>query len=254
MNGPPGRGARVDETGLAFAGSMLQAQLYVNDRTDELNRAILAELPELARLNPEIRWVSPLRGGGFKEFWDARSLRELGFDELAERLSDWWPTGGPHWDALARLEFPAGVRGVLLVEGKSYPDEMLDNKGLSATSPRSIEKITRALEETQRWLAVDTPLEAWLRPYYQTANRLAALYWLRRELGDDRAWLVHLCFLNDPTHKSPRLRSTREQWELAFAAAAAHLGLQKSVPNYAHVFLDGVPRPPTRLEPPLLPD
>lgn len=131
---------------------------------------------------------------------------------------------------------------------------MLDKKGLSATSPRSIEKVTRGLEETRGWLEVNTPLDARLRLYYQTANRLAAPYWLRRELGDDRAWLVHLCFLNDPTHKSPRLRATREQWELAFAAASVHLGLKKSVPNYEHVFLNRVPRPPISLEPPLLPD
>jgi hypothetical protein len=229
---------------------MLQTQLYVNDRTDELNHAILAELPELARLNPEIRWVSPLRDRGFKEFWDARSLRALGFDELADSLVEWWPAGGPHWDALARLEFPEGRGpGVLLVEGKSYPEEMIDKKGLSATSPRSIEKITRGLEETQRWLEVDKPLEAWLRPYYQTANRLAALHWLRRELGVDRAWLAYLCFLNDPTHSSPKLRSTRKQWDAAFAVAHAHLGLEEPVPNYAHVFLDGVLRPPTSLEP-----
>jgi len=109
-----------------------------------------------------------------------------------------------------------------------------------------------AVTMTRRWVAVDTELEAWLRPFYQTANRLTALYWLRRELGDDRAWLVHLCFLKDPTHKSPELRSTREQWEFAFATAAEHLGLKKSVPNYAHVFLNGIPRPPTNLERPAL--
>lgn len=116
---------------------------------------------------------------------------------------------------------------------------MRDEKGLSATSPASIERIQAALAETQRWLEVDKPMEAWLRPYYQTANRLAMLYWLRRELGDDRAWLVHLCFLNDPTH----IISTRQQWEVAFVEADAHLGLRHPVPNYAHVFLDGIARP-----------
>jgi hypothetical protein len=238
------RASRVDETGLAYAGSMLQTQLYVNDRTDELNRAILAELPDLAPLRPEIRWVSPLRAGGYEEFWDAAFLRELGFDQLAERLGDWWPRrGGPHWDALARLDFPDGTAGVLLAEGKSYPAEMRDQQGLGATNFRSIATIERALKETQCWLGVDKPVDAWKRPYYQTANRLATLYWLCRELGDNKAWLVHLCFLNDRSHNSPLLQSTREQWKVAFAEANAHLGLAKPVPNYAHVFLDGLPRP-----------
>ena len=183
--------------------------------------------------------MSPLRAGGYKEFWDGRFLLELGFPELHGKLSEWWPAGGPHWDALARLEFSEGVAGVLLVEGKSYPEEMRDKKGLSATSPASIEKIEQALDETQRWLNVDKPLEAWLRPYYQTANRLAMLYWLRRQLGDDRAWLVHLCFLNDPTH----VKSTREQWLQAFQLADKHLGLHRPVPNYAHIFLQGLSVP-----------
>lgn len=218
---------------------MLQTQLYVNDHSEALNRAILDGLPELARMKPQIRWVSPLRSEGYREFWDARFLREVGFNDLAGRLRDWWPAGGPHWDALARLEFTDGGPGVLLVEGKSYPEEMRDRKGLSATSPTSVEKIHAALAETQRCLKVDRPVESWLRPYYQTANRLAMLYWLRRQLGDDRAWLVHLCFLNDPTHT----RSTREQWAEAFLVADEHLGLQHPVPNYAHVFLDGLRRP-----------
>jgi hypothetical protein len=60
---------------------------------------------------------------------------------------------------------------------------------------------------------------------------------------ENHGWLVHLCFLNDPTHQSDRFRSTREQWSVAFKEADAHLGLGRPVPNYAHVFLDGVPRP-----------
>ena len=167
------------------------------------------------------------------------SCGSLVFVELAGMLREWWPAGGPHWDALARLEFRHQPAGVLLVEGKSYPEEMRDSKGLSATSPVSIEKIQAALAETQRWLNVDKPVESWLRPYYQTANRLAMLYWLRRQLRDDRAWLVHLCFLNDPTHTE----STRGQWAGAFRIVDEHLGLQHPVPNYAHVFLDGLPRP-----------
>ena len=242
MNEAGTRASRTDESGLAYAGSMLQTQLYVNDHAEELNRAILDALPELAHVDPKITWVSPLRATGYRELWDARMLRELGFDELVPKLSEWWPAGGPHWDALARLEYADGRAGALLVEGKSYPKEMQDEKGLSATSEVSIERIKAALEATQRSLGVNKPVEAWLRPYYQTANRLAALYWLRRELGDDRAWLVHLCFLNDPSH----IASTREQWEAAFAAADNHLGLHESVPNYAHVFLGGLTRASAR--------
>lgn len=69
---------------------------------------------------------------------------------------------------------------------------MQDQKGAGATRPASIAKIRAAIEETQRALGVIVPVEAWLRPYHQTANRLATLHWLRRELGASRSWLVHL--------------------------------------------------------------
>lgn len=238
MSEAPKRSPRVDATGLAFAGSMLQTQLYVNERPDELRAAILAALPNLARLDPKIQWVSPLRERDYREFWDAAFLRELGFPELAEQLSEWWPKrGGPHWDALARLEFSDAKHGILLAEGKSYPHEMYDERGCDAKDPRSIAKIETALAATQSSLGVRKPVEAWMRPLYQTANRLAMLHWLRAKL-DGRAWLVHVCFLNDPTH----IRSTREQWEQAFDAADELLGITRPVPNYAHVFLDGVNR------------
>ena len=219
---------------------MLQTQLYVNVHTAELDSAILRALPALARLRPEVRWVSPLRADGYREFWDAAFLRALGFPELGARLGEWWPRrGGPHWDALARLEFTDdGTAGVLLVEGKSYPEEMYDNRGCAASSVASLEKIRTALVETQRWLSVDRPVESWLRPLYQTANRLATLHWLMEQL-DGRAWLVHLCFINDATH----IRSTRSEWEDAFDEADRALGIERPVPNYAHVFLEGLPRP-----------
>jgi hypothetical protein len=231
--------ARIDADGLAFKGSMLQTQLYVNDRTAKLDEAILSALPDLAARRPSIQWVSPVRAQAYAEFWDAAFLQALGFPDLADALGDWWPArGGPHWDGLARLTFPEGSAGVLLAEGKSYPAEMFDEKGCAATSPRSLAKIESALAETQAWLDVEQPVDTWLRPLYQTANRLATLHWLMKQL-DGRAWLVHLCFLNDPTH----IRSTREEWEREFDRADALLGLTQPVPNYAHVYLEGLRRP-----------
>src|SRR4051794_24660835 len=228
MDVPRSRSARVDATGFANKGSMLQMQVYVNDLTGELDGAILAGLPDLAQLQPAIRWVSPLRATGYAEYWDAAFLEALGHPELVEALGEFWPPrGGPHWDALARLEFPDGSAGVLLAEGKSYPGEMYDEKGCAASSPASLEKIRTALRETQEWLGGGGTGESWLRPLYQTANRLATLRWLVEQL-EGRAWLVHLCFLDDPTH----IRSTRREWEDAFNTADQTLGIERPVPNY----------------------
>jgi hypothetical protein len=233
------RRSRVDETGLALAGSMLQTQLYVNDHTDVLNDAILRELPDLAARLFAIKWVSPLAAERYAEYRDAAFIHALGLSELADALGAWWPRrGGPHWDALARVEFRDGHPGVLLVEGKSYPSEMYDERGCDARSAASLSKITTALAATQDWLGVSKPVESWLRPLYQTANRLAMLHWLLERL-DGRAWLIHLCFLNDAT----RIESTREQWEQAFKEADELLGISRPIPNYAHVFVPGLTRP-----------
>src|SRR4051812_21932756 len=115
------RRSRVDADGLAYAGSMLQTQIYVNEpalrRT--LESKILDELPDLAELRPRFDWRSPLKDEAYAEYHDAGFLRAIGCSDNAPDLARFWPMrGGPHWDALARLDFGHDDWGVLLVEGK----------------------------------------------------------------------------------------------------------------------------------------
>ncbi len=42
---------RLDERGVAYAGSQLQMQIYVNRRSPELSRSVLDALPSLASLD-----------------------------------------------------------------------------------------------------------------------------------------------------------------------------------------------------------
>jgi hypothetical protein len=220
---------------------MRQTQLYVNEHADELNREILGGLPDLAVRRPRIVWVSPLRQKGYGEYRDEAFLHALGFPDVAADLGKWWPHGGPRWDALARLEFEEGEPGILLVESKSYPDEMYDKAGCDAWSETSLSMIAAALAETQNWLDVDKPVESWMRPLYQTANRLATLKFLMDRMNG-RAWLVHLCFLDDPTHPM-RIRTTKSEWQQALVEASAVLGIERAIPHYAHVFVEGLPGP-----------
>ena len=77
------------------------------------------------------------------------------------------------WDALARVTLlDSGRTGVLLVEAKSYPQEMYSNGCCASEVSRT--QIVKALQQTQRWLAVDNV--DWTGPLYQSANRLAHLY------------------------------------------------------------------------------
>src|SRR5258706_9106146 len=93
--------ARTDEHGRAYKQSQLQMQLYVNRRQPALTGAVLDALPSLSELRPSLTWVSPLEAQKFAEYYDGDFLAAVDRPDLAGSLADYWPSGGPHWDALA---------------------------------------------------------------------------------------------------------------------------------------------------------
>lgn len=222
---------RVDDSGRAYAGSQLQIQLYVNRRADELSQHVLEALPSLASLGSDIRWVSPLESERFVEYQDRAFLRAVGLEHLASQLSGFWPSGGPVWDALAAVGFEKypGVKGVILVEAKSHASEVYG--GGCRAAPRSRKTIEAALGATKAWLGVPENAD-WAGPLYQSANRLAHLYFFR-EVARVPAWLVNVYFLDDP--HSP---TTLEEWQPAIAQVKAELGLTRiAIPHSAELFL-----------------
>jgi len=226
------RQGRADDFGRAYAGSQLQIQIWVNRRPDELSQHVIQALPSLASLSATIRWVSPLESERFVEYQDRAFLRAVGLEHLASKLSGFWPSGGPVWDALATLvefkKYP-GVRGVILVEAKSHPAEVYG--GGCKASPRSRKKIEAALGATKRWLGISQEAD-WTGPLYQSANRLAHLYFFR-EVARVPAWLVNVHFLQDP--HSP---ISQEEWQPAIAQVKAELGLAgMTIPHGAELFL-----------------
>lgn len=124
--------------------------------------------------------------------------------------------------------------GVVLVEGKSYPEEMYGGPS-RAKDPRSIEQIRAAIEWTQAKLGLDADADACPGKLYQHANRLAHLLWLQSR--GVRASLVHLLFFDDHEHRA----TTRVAWGQAARDAARRLGLEEiRVPGEAYVFLPAV--------------
>ncbi len=96
-----------------------------------------------------------------------------------------------------------------MVEGKSYPDEMLKGSP-TASGPGSSNRhlIDSSLAWTRGKLgAPEDYADDWSGALYQNANRLAHLLWLR-EHGVD-AWLVHLLFVGDKTTRP----TTEPQWK-----------------------------------------
>lgn len=221
---------RTDENGRAFQGSQFQVQTYVNERREELNHAITGPL---GIDDWKLEWVSPLEAKKCKEYQDAAFLRMVDQAGRAPELAKFWPEGGPVWDALA-IARKGKERGVVLVEAKSYPGEMQTK---CSAGKESKPRIREAIEATRRWLGVQAAgkKDPWIDSYYQLANRLAHLYFFR-EIAGVPAWLVSLCFENDP-HR----RTDRSAWEKGLADARQALSLaDTSIPHYAEVTLPAV--------------
>ncbi|MBF0634186.1 MAG: hypothetical protein HQK85_06000 [Nitrospinae bacterium] len=218
---------RADSQGRAYKGSQLQIQIYVNRRAEELNTAICAAYPAL---KDHISWVSPLKNALYEEYKDEDFLRSVGMSRLAPLLvGDFWPKGGPRWDALARVKIN-GKEGVILVEAKNYPGE-IEGNGCGA-SPYSRSIIEKALQKTKKWLGV-APETDWMGKWYQSANRLAHLYFLNEVVGVP-AWLVNVHILDDPMHNP----TSRNVWEIELAGIKSQMGLSGvAVPHLVDVFM-----------------
>src|SRR5260370_7113465 len=114
-------------------------QLYVNKHAGELARAVIAATPSIP-LDACLEWVSPHEEKRYKEYFDEAFLHVLGFDAFRRQLEDFWPKGGPHWDALAKVD-RAGNSGAILVEPKPHPTHTYQrNAPVPPPPPRKIIK------------------------------------------------------------------------------------------------------------------
>ena len=217
---------RCDDKGRAFAGSQRQIQLYVNEQPFVLNQAI----SDAFKTSFSLRWVSPLGSDGYREYWDSAFLKALGLSQHSEELNHFWPSGGPHWDALACVE---NRTGVLMVEAKSHVPEIFGN-GCGAEAAASIETIEQAIAATKKWLQVSQQAD-WKGPLYQSANRIAHLYFFTEILRIE-AWLVNVYFTDDHSISNP---TSRAEWQRGVADVKKSLGIGV-VPHCVDVFLPAV--------------
>ena len=190
-------------SGRAFRGSQKWLQHCVEHAPDVL------EPPEMGPFD----WVSPVARDRFAEYRDKAFLLALGLDHLAEALPAFWPKGGAVWDGLA-----TSPKGPVLVEAKAHVAESFSSP-CGATAEASRDLIAASLCACARDLGAD-PRSDWMRCHYQTANRLAHLWWLHRQgVG---AHLVFVHFVGDADMKGPR---SAETWIAVEQAAAYALGL-----------------------------
>lgn len=202
-------------------GSLKWIQRLVERAPDALTPSLI----EAGVLSSEsqLTWLSPLRQDAWAEYRDARFLDRIGQSHLARNLKNFWPRRGPQWDALAKDQSGR----VLLFEAKAHSAEMASTCQADSQS-RTV--ITVALEKTKQTLEARAET-GWLNGYYQYANRLAHLCFLRSHGVDAR--LVFLYFTGDTDMKGP---SSREEWSLPIEAVHAHLGLDRRPRGVATVF------------------
>lgn len=230
----PAAGRRNEVRGRASRGSQRQLQDYVNDHEPTLTRALIAALPDrLQELGACVQWVSPLAQEDYIEYRDADFLRAVGLAEFSAELADFWPTGGPSWDALAVVSTLGGktLPGIVMVEAKSHVPEIYGS-GCQA-SPHSRELIEKSLAAAKHWCGASMDAD-WTGPLYQSANRLAHLYFLRERLRRP-AWLVNLYFTDDPYRPT-----SRAAWEVELRNVKASLGLSGDVAGAVELFLPGL--------------
>ena len=151
----------------------------------------------------DINWVSPRKEDDFAEYRDVGFLARLGLEEHRKTLESFWPKGGPQWDALGIDN--NNPRRVFLVEAKANIAEVITE--CKAESPKSREQIESSINRVQSFLGCKS-LIPWTKGFYQYANRIAHLYFMREIAGID-AFLVFIYFLNDETH----IPTTKEQWQ-----------------------------------------
>jgi hypothetical protein len=130
---------------------------------------------------------------------------------------------GPQWDALGCTS----DGGVLLMEAKAHVGELVSR--CEAVAPASLAKIEAAFDTTREALGA-TKSDEWMTRYYQYANRLAHLHFLRAH--GVNAQLVLVCFVGDSDMPGP---NSRADFEHGVSEVRRSLGIPEDQRS-SHVF------------------
>jgi len=161
-------------------------------------------------------WKSPLESDQFAEYRDDDFLAILEIkNALDNKLIDFWPKRGPQWDAL-------GCDGTTyyIVEAKANIPEIVSPG--STAGPDSLARIQDSFSEVKEYLGIENSVD-WSKTFYQYANRIAHLYFLRVLNGLD-ANLLFIYFIDDQTIEGPKSPS---EWQAAIQVVEKYLGIPK---------------------------
>jgi hypothetical protein len=216
---------------LARAGSQRWIQVAVNSAPEMLLQVLRPALGLGVR--DHIVWRSPLASHSYREYRDMPSLHRLGIWHLPHRsLCEWWPRGGPVWDALGNTSDGQ----LIFLEAKAHIGEIFSPP--TRATPASHKIIERSLLEARQHYSPSSRA-SWDSTFFQYANRLAWHYWLHTVNGLP-SHMVFLYFCG--AREMPNAPESQQAWERPIRYLHRRLGLPDFHPPDVHsVFLDVEP-------------
>lgn len=212
----------------ARKGSQRWLQIAVDRAPHLLTVPLVSALGLVA--GEDVDWRSPRRSEKFIEYRDQAAFDLMGSRLEQRPLRDFWPAGGPVWDALGRSTI-SGQQ--ILVEAKAHIAEMISPA--SKASEPSLKRIRAALTAVRDELSPKSDQD-WSGVFYQYTNRLAYLHFLRIQ-NKQPAHLVFVYFVNAHDVTGP---TTRVEWDGAIKLVESYLGVTRHrLSQYVHkVFID----------------
>jgi hypothetical protein len=208
-------------------GSLKWIQVLINEYPSILNKQINKFFNR--KSDYPIEWLSPKANDNYAEYGDEAFLDLLGIKLTKTKLKEFWPKRGPQWDALGR-DSEAGQ--YYLVEAKANIPELLSDS--QAKYPVSLDLIKKSLGATKDYLGCKSHID-WTKGFYQYANRLAHLYYLKI-LNNLETYLIFVYFIKDKTH----IATSKLEWDGAIIVQKQLMGLSKHKlqKNIIEVFID----------------
>ncbi len=222
----------MESSSYAKKGSQRWLQVAVECRPDLLNGPIRAAMGMSDAV--DIEWLSPVRSERFVEYRDGATFAKCGVELTKRQLADFWPQRGPMWDGLARTS----QGDILLVEAKAHIPEIVSPRSRATEPARG--RIAESMRQVQLAVAPKSvDWVDWTSTFYQYANRVAHLYFLREENGV-RAHLINVYFINATDVNGP---TDRAEWQGAIKVVECYLGLGRTrLSKFMHkVFVDASP-------------
>jgi len=192
-------------------GSLKDIQKLINNPL-LLNALILNKIPKIKSEN--IEWLSPKSNDKFAEFSDDEFICKLQLN-LKKKLIEFWPKGGPQWDALGKTD----TNEIFLIEAKANIREIVTSP-TGAKNKTSLDLINKSLKETKSYLNIKNEID-WSGKFYQYTNRISHLYFLR-VINKIKAYLINIYFINDKSVNGP---SSKKEWLAALMVLKNYLGV-----------------------------